>query len=314
MKSKILALSLVISLFLNAAGIVFFILFLGTQEKLRGAGAKKHQMEHYLDALALAELSRQSVPEERIQRRSFVSHADGRADSFALIAPAAPEKNYSLVVYLHGMGSTYLEPFVAPHGDPIAERIIGHDPSVAFMSCSYRDGASWGNNKALADITQNIQEVRAQYPIIKIILMGTSMGGCTSLIYAELAPPGIKELIAGVVSVESAGDLAELYQEFRGKAIANALVCALGGTPEQVPQQYHNRCFIQNLDQLPKHVRIAEVSAKDDDIVPPHFQHEIVDALQLQQYPVQLIEVEGGHGAPPSDIYARGFDYVMAGG
>jgi pimeloyl-ACP methyl ester carboxylesterase len=299
---------LILSLLINAAGIVFFILYLGTQGKYKGAQRHSRQMEQYLNSIAAARLSDQ--PAERIQKRSFVSPIDGRADIFGFIAPLVPTKNGTLIVYLHGMGSNYLEPFVAPHGDPIADRFVNRNPSLAFMSCSYRDAGSWGNDAALADITQNIHEVCAQYPIDKIVLMGTSMGGCTALIYAELAPHDIKEHIVGVVSVEAAGDLAKLYDECRGRAIANAMFWAFGGSPEQVPAAYDKRSFIHNLDLLPRYVRIAEISAKDDVIVPPHFQHEIVEALQSKQYPVQLIEVDGEHGAPASEIYARAFDYV----
>ncbi len=266
-------------------------------------------MEHYLDAVALSRLSQPSSNHD--QKRDFVSIVDGRPDIFGFIAPSdLAKKSYCLVVYLHGMGSTFIEPFVAPHGDPIADRLVNQDPSVAFLSCNYRDSASWGSDAALTDITQNIHEICAQYPVEKIVLMGTSMGGCTSLIYSELAPPDIKERIVGVVSVESAGDLAKLYNEFRGHSIANAMYWAFSGSPEQAPLAYSKRSFIQNLYLLPKRVRIVEVSAKDDKIVPPHFQHEIVEALQAKQYNVQLIEVDGDHGAPPSEIYARGFDYV----
>jgi hypothetical protein len=115
-----------------------------------------------------------------------------------------------------------------------------------------------------------------------------------------------------VVSVESAGDLAKLSDEVGG-AIANAMFWAFGGSPKQVHQQYNNHSFIPNIGMLAKHIRIAEVSAKEDKIVPPHFQQEIVEALQSRQYNVQMIEVDGDHGAPPSEIYARGLDYVMTG-
>ncbi len=212
------------------------------------------------------------------------------------------------------MGSNYLEPFVAPHGDPIADGIMRRSPSVVFLSCSYRNHASWGNDPALSDITQNIREICQQYPIRKIVLMGTSMGGCIALTYAELAPPDIKDLLAGVVSVESAGDLAQLYHESKHTGIPNAMLFAFGGTPEQVPERYDRRSFIKNLDHLPKTVRVVEISAKDDELVPPRFQHAIVDALRAKNYAVQLIEVDGGHGAPPSEFYVRGFDYVTAGG
>jgi pimeloyl-ACP methyl ester carboxylesterase len=308
MKIKILVLSLVLSLLLNVAGVIFFVLYLGTQGKYNGAKRHSRQMEHYLDAIAMERLSKQSG--DRIQKRSFVSHVDGRIDTFGLIAPLTPFKDGCLVVYLHGMASSYIEPFVVPHGDPIADRLTNRNPSLVFMSCNYRDSQSWGSDAALSDITQNIHEVLAQYPIKKIVLMGTSMGGCTSLIYAELAPPDIKDRIAGVVSVEAAGDLTKLYNECRGHSIANAMFWALGGSPEQVPAAYNKRSFIQNLYLLPRSIRIVEVSARDDEIVPPQFQHEIVDALQSKQYNVKLIEVDGQHGAPASEIYAQGFDYV----
>jgi homoserine acetyltransferase len=144
--------------------------------------------------------------------------------------------------------------------------------------------------------------------------MGTSMGGCTALVYAELAPKDVKDLIAGVVSVEAAGDLTQLYHESMHNGISNAMLYAFGGTPEQVPERYDRRSFIKNLSELPKRVRVVEISAKDDEIVPPHFQHDIVDALRSKNYAVELVEVDSGHGAPPSEFYVRGFDNVTTGG
>jgi len=46
-------------------------------------------------------------------RRDFVSFADGRKGTYALAPPAKDPASgqYRLIVYFHGMGSNYMEPF-----------------------------------------------------------------------------------------------------------------------------------------------------------------------------------------------------------
>ncbi len=227
-------------------------------------------------------------------------------------AQATALSNVTLVVYLHGMGSSYIEPFVSPADKSIASAISTLDPNMVVISPSYRGSASWGSDAAMLDISQNIRQVMQEFPVKRIILMGTSMGGCTVLSYAAQAPKDIKDKLVGIVSVESAGDLASLYKETQIQAVKDAMILAFKGTPTQAPQAYAFKSVLSNLDQFPTNVHVAIISARQDNIVPPDLQKQTLDALDARHIPVKLIEVDGGHGCPPADTYEEGYKFAAS--
>ncbi|MEZ4537256.1 MAG: hypothetical protein R3D26_19995 [Cyanobacteriota/Melainabacteria group bacterium] len=80
-------------------------------------------------------------------RRDFVSIKDGIPDSYLLIplkAAASFSNKYTLFVYLHGMGSNYLEPYVVANKTPIAPSIRDAFPSAVIASLNYRKSNAWG--------------------------------------------------------------------------------------------------------------------------------------------------------------------------
>ncbi|MBX9879452.1 MAG: alpha/beta fold hydrolase [Candidatus Obscuribacterales bacterium] len=313
MKKNVLLVVLGISLLLNGVGVVFFIGFLQAKDQYQDM--KKQRNELYKSITVMRAAGVLSPEGESVIRKVYRSHVDGIEDAYGMMAPLAPppQKGLTLVVYMHGMGSNFLEPFVNPADQPIAKAIVTKDPSTVFMSVNYRGKASWGNEASISDISQNIREVMAEYPIDKVILVGTSMGGCTVLNYATKAPQDIKDKLQGIVSVESAGDLALLYKQTNHPAVQGAMIEALGGTPEQKPEAYADTSFLHNIGALPKNVNVAVISAKQDHIVPPRLQRDIVDALIKQGVRVKLIEVDEGHGAPEPSVYLAGMDFAKSG-
>jgi len=313
LKKYLLLVVLGVSLLLNAAGIVFFIGYLHVNDRYKQV---KRERDEVVKNVTLMRAAGVIGPEgQSVMRRVYRSYVDGAEDAFGVIAPLAgpPARDLTLIVYMHGMGSNFLEPFVNPVDIPIAKTIVDRDPGTVFMSVNYRGKASWGNEAAISDITQNIHMVMSEYPIAKIILVGTSMGGCTVLNYATKAPPDIKSKLQGIVSVESAGDLVQLYNESKHPAVKGAMIEALGGSPEQKMDAYITTSFLHNINNLPKHVNVAIVSAKRDEIVPPHLQRDIVEALNKQGVHVKLIEVDEGHGAPEASVYLSGVDFAKSG-
>jgi acetyl esterase/lipase len=314
-KVRVLSGLLAVSLTLNVAGLVFFIGFLNLSGHYKTLKRQRSEMEHSLNVIKTESLMPGSSQAGEIFRRTFISQVDGEPDAFAVMPPSAyqPNTDYTLVVYLHGMGSNYMEPFTAPAGEPLADALAARNHSLVILSCNYRKLSSWGSDNAIADISQNIHEVSAQYPIKRIVMMGTSMGGCTALTYVEKAPADIKQKIVGVVSVESAGDLASLYHLTRHPMIQPALIAAAGGAPEQVPEAYRKLSFIPNLDQFPDTAAVCVVSARSDIIVPPQLQKDVVSALESKHVPVKMIEIDGAHGAPPAPVYLQALDFVLPG-
>lgn len=311
--NKLVTVTLCLSLLLNAAGIVFFVLFLTTASKVKSLKKEKAQLTADLNMLRSARTYSEMDYSESLGKRSFVSHFDGEQDVFAISPPlvSGPQKSMSLLVYLHGMGSTYMEPFLVPKNKPIVQALQERQRDSVLISCSYRKSASWGSDAGLADVSQNIREVCQQYPISKIVMVGTSMGGSAALTYAATAPDDIKRMIEGVVSIESAGDLASLYDETEQPLVKSGLATALGGTPKERPQIYYQRSFLNNLNSLPRGIKVAVISATDDSVVPAHFQQDIVAALKEHNVPAKLIEMPGNHDIPDAALYQQGLDFVL---
>lgn len=282
------------SLLLNVAGVVAAVKLI----KVRGSYHR---------------LVREIKASTNISKRSFVSHLDGAEDMFAVQSPANPAgTDHALLVYLHGMGSNYMEPFMYPTKEStIATAFAKRWPKLCLLSCSYRQQAAWGNDESMADITQNIREVEQQFPIKQIVLAGTSMGGGTALSYAIEAPPDIKQKIVGVVSVEGTGDLTELYNTTHSPQIKAAIAKAFDGAPDQRPQIYQRKSFIHNIDKLPLQARVAVVSALKDDVVPTALQTKIVDGLKQSHRPVHYISVNTPHAVPSVDVYIEALAFAL---
>lgn len=316
MKVKVLAGLLAFSVILNVAGIIFFIGFLKAQGTIKHVKRERNQIAQNLSVLSGQSRVSEALASDDLVKCQFISHFDGQEDTFAFMPPRNPtagHDGFDMVVYLHGMGSTFLEPFVCPDKESIAQAATSHNRRLVFLSLNYRRAWSWGNDAAISDISQNIREMMQRYPISRIILMGTSMGGCTALTYCALAPADIKAKICGAVSSEGAGDLALLYEKTGNNMIRPALVNAFGGTPEAVPDRYARQSFLPNLAQLPKTARIALISARRDSIVPPEFQIEIKERLLERDFETRLIEVDAQHGIPPVSCYLDGLEFVLAG-
>ena len=141
--------------------------------------------------------------------------------------------------------------------------------------------------------------------------MGTSMGGCVALNYAAQAPAEIKDKITGIVSVEGAGDLGQLYNMTKSPAVQVGLIGAFGGTPLQLPEIYAKKSLFANMASLPAHIKVAVVSARKDDIVPKDLQKDLVHKLEEKNIPAKLIEIDGGHRVPAAPVYQEALDFVL---
>ena len=274
---------------------------------------QKNETAHQLNLVqtaAAAKMSEYLAP-NRVSRQVFMSHLDNREDCFG-VSPTEPSPvpgGITLIVYLHGLGSSYLEPFI--YGNPktpIGISLIEHCRSAVVLSCSYRREGSFGNDQALSDITQNIRQVCEKFPVKKIILFGESMGGMTVLNYGATAPSDIQSKLAGIVSIEGTGDLLKLYtQTLPGIRVAMEKIY---GSPVTNSAVYLGKSFNHNIHRLPPRVRVAIVTAIKDIVVPPSNQAEIIEALKRNNNPALLIPFNSGHGFPPDSISFQAFDFV----
>lgn len=316
MKLRLLPVLLALSLTANAGGIVFLCLFISSEAHVKSLKRDKTRLTNNLTVVSTVSAAAQNntyaaAPGE-YAKRPFISHSSGMQDLFGL-APSeisGPKTNMTLLVYLHGMGSSFIEPFTRPINGPLAPELIASDHNLVLLSSNYGRANTWGNEEGYSDLTQNIREVCQQYPISHIILMGTSMGGCVALSYATAAPDDIKKRIEGIVSVEGTGDLGRLYHITRAQDIKEALVAAFGATPDQRPEIYNQKSLLPNINKLPGNVKVVIVSALRDRIVPPGEQRYMVERLQQAGVNVKLIELNQEHGVVPASTYLEAFNYV----
>jgi acetyl esterase/lipase len=296
-------------------GIVFLVLFIVSQSQLGALKKKASSLQTDLsqsrNAQAFEGQRLPGVPE----RQGFISLLDGNKDDIAVLPPNSlqGQKDLTLVVYLHGMGSTYMEPFLTPRDKPVSQALTEHNPALVIASLNYRGQSAWANDAAVADINQNIHELVNRFPISKIVIMGTSMGGCSALAYSYLAADDIKARMIGVVAAEPAGDLALLYDKTKSQIVKSGLIGAFGGPPKAQPQGYTSRSMLNNTDKIAPAMRFAIISAKQDAVIPPDFQQAIMNSLRDKKLSCQLIEVNEQHGVPAASAFVSGLDYVVLG-
>lgn len=313
MHSRALVASLiVISVTLAAAATVFFVLFLNQSGKVHKLQKERTVLQRNLSAVQSLK-TEAGQPLSQFETHSFISKLDGVLDSYTVSPPLLCDgsKDLILIVYLHGMRATSLEPFIEPKRAPLAATIQSHYPSLVVASCNYRPNCSWANAKAISDIDQNIHELLARYPITRIVLMGTSMGGCSSLAYSYLAAEDIKEKICGVVSSEGSGNWVELYQKTPSHLVQGGMVEGLGATAEAAPDIYQERSIELNLRKVKPGMRFALISAAEDTIIPPAMQKQLEEKLQAANFAVSLISVAEKHGVPPAQYYLQGLNFVL---
>ncbi len=246
------------------------------------------------------------------QTFQFKSEITGKRDSYAWAKPYVAQKGVpgTLLVYFHGLGQDYKEPFsVAVGTATMADAIMMEEAGVAILSCNY-GAASWGKASARNDISKNIRDVLQAYPAFRIVLFGTSMGAGTAINYAALAPEDIKEKITGVLAVYPCGDLQALITKSNNPAVKPSLMAALGD-PKIDDKAWVDASFLNNIKELSPKVKVAILSSIDDTTVPPEFQKAAVKALKKNGNKVKLINVEGNHAVPPRTPLLSGLSYAL---
>jgi predicted alpha/beta-fold hydrolase len=262
-------------------------------------------------ALALSNIF--AAANAAFQTFQFKSEVTGKRDSYAWAKPYVEQKGVpgTLVVYFHGLGQDFKEPFSVLLGNTstICDSIMMEEASVALLSCNYGT-ASWGKPAALNDISKNIRDVLQAYPAFRIVVYGTSMGGGTAINYAALAPDDIKEKITGVLAVYPCGDLRALRDKSTNPAVKPSLMAALGN-PDVDDKLWEETSCLNNIKNIDKKVKVAVITSKDDTTVPPEFQKSIVKALKKNGNKVKYIIVEGNHAIPPKTPLLSGLSFAL---
>lgn len=297
----------------DAAGIVFFVLFLNSQGTIKKLKKQRAVVASDMQYMRNAQALSGTTPTDIQGKETFISKLDGVEDNYVYTPPAikGPQGDSILFVYFHGMGSTSLEPYLVPKDRTLAKLVCQQNPRASFLSPNYRGDSSWLNETAILDVDQNIRSVINRYPASKIVLIGTSMGGCAALAYSYLAPAEIKSKIVGVVSCESSGDLTELYKVTNSNLVKAGMARAYGGSPDTVGKSYEKTSILKNISQLNPKVKYAILSASKDGVVPPKMQTQLLDGLQKAGIKCKLIDFDEKHGVPESTNYEHGINFVL---
>ena len=164
---------------------------------------------------------------------SFTAASDGSIEKYVLLLPQNfnNETSHSLMIALHGHGSDRWQFATGTIAESRAARDVALKYNMIYISPDYRAKTSWMGPKAETDLIQIISELKETYRIDRVILVGASMGGSSSLTFTAIHP----ELIQGVASLNGTANHL-VYENFQ-----EAIQASFGGSKKDLPEEYKRR-------------------------------------------------------------------------
>lgn len=254
-----------------------------------------------LGTLALHSMGTRPVLAAEPKDVVFTSKVDDTEQRYVVVLPAEfdPKKAHSVLVALHGHGSDRWQFVNDSRAECRAARDAAARHRLIYVSPDYRAKTSWMGPKAEADLIQILEDLRAKYRVLKVVVSGGSMGGTAALTFAALHP----DLIDGVVSMNGTANLVE-YDQFQ-----DAMAASYGGTKLEKPDEYKKRSAELHLDLL--HMPIAVTTGGKDLTVPPASVLRLAKGLQKDGRRIQLIhQPDGGHSTNYVDA-TKAFEFVL---
>jgi pimeloyl-ACP methyl ester carboxylesterase len=225
------------------------------------------------------------------------------------------EKSDTLVVYLHGLGGTILEPYKhpSPKRSYASAAFSLTNPILQFAAIDFGTPGVWVNGKDFDDITCGIEALLAQTSAKQIILAGSSMGGSAALTYAAKAPDEIRAKIIGIVAIYPVGNFAALYEQSSAPEVKLSMDLAFGGPVEKFRSKYMENSLLPNLSKVQRQTKFYIISAATDAVCPRQLQVLLSNELEKSGYKCQLETVQSTHlKAPPVESFCRGLDFVLS--
>ncbi|MAT41477.1 MAG: hypothetical protein CL609_03975 [Anaerolineaceae bacterium] len=135
----------------------------------------------------------------------------------------------------------------------------------------------------------------------KIVMLGGSRGSIMTYEVLRMDDRVRAAIIAGGVP-----DLASVYHFREGGSMQSILIERVGGTPEEVPEEYERRSAIQWADEI--HVPLLIFHTADDDRAPIEPVDRFISLLETLNKDVTYIRFdEGGHGYLDLDLIQEFF-------
>jgi len=232
----------------------------------------------------------------------FEAEVDGTEQRYVLLLPLGfdAKESHDLVVALHGHGSDRWQFVRADLAETRAARDVAARHDMIYVSPDYRATTSWMGPKAEADVVQIIRDLKAEYSIRRVFIVGASMGGSSGLTFAALRP----DLVDGVCSQNPTANHLE-YENFQ-----DAIAETFGGTKAQIPREYKKRSAEYWPENLTMPVAIT-VGGKDES-VPPGSAIRLAGVLKAIGRKVLLINrEETGHTTSYEDTITA-FEFVIS--
>ena len=232
---------------------------------------------------------------------TFTAALDGTLQAYVPILPEGfdSSQEHDVLIALHGHGSDRWQYVRDPRDECRATRDMAGKRNMVFISPDYRAKTSWMGPKAEADLVQIIEQLRRQYRVGRVFLVGGSMGGSAALTFGALHP----DLIAGICSENGTANHLE-YDQFQ-EAIAESF----GGSKHAIPVEYKKRGaeYWPEVLTMP----IAITAGGKDTLVPPQSVLRLADVLKkLGRCVLVIYRAEGGHQTDYADTMAA-LEFVL---
>ena len=239
-----------------------------------------------------------------IEKLKFVSEFDG-TDQECLFRGSWKFPARGIVVYLHGATNHMQQGFNREIFNGIFAKIQDFLYAENFVyACPEYRGDSWMNPAAEHDTRQLTGLLKKEFKTERVYIMGGSMGGTSSLIFASRNPDSIN----GVLALCPATDMEKLYYEWingnqNQKQLAYGIEIAYGGNPEQSRKEYMERSSIRHMKAL-KNIPIAIIHGDSDKLISVEHSRYFVRNAVKEKISIFYHEIENGdHDSPVKDFH-----------
>lgn len=235
---------------------------------------------------------------------AFKAGIDSTEQYYVEILPVAfdPNKEYDLIIGLHGYGSDRWQFATNKRSECSAFRTFASKYDMIAISPDYRAN-SWMGPKAEADMVQIINDLKKKYIINRVYIVGGSMGGFSALTFAALHC----DILNGVTSMNGHANYFE-YENFQD-GITKSITESFGGTKDQIPQEYKKRSAEYWPEKLT--IPVAFTVGGNDKSVPPGSAIRLADVLKKLKHQVMIINrANGGHSTNFEDAMVA-FEFMM---
>jgi pimeloyl-ACP methyl ester carboxylesterase len=244
------------------------------------------------------------------ERFTFNCSADGSRWPYLLQQPEG--KPQAILINLHGHYSDEWQGMTEEiYGDAFGRlRRECLNRSCVYV-CPWYGGNSWMGPVAEAGMVDLIAALRQRWPDQPLYLMGGSMGGSSTLVFAVRQP----QLLSGVAALCPAADIEAYYvwclERTEGnptvKSVSDAIRLHYTAAGHDLTSQLHERSALRNAERLTMPVYLRHGSA--DGLIPVEWTRRLAERLQGLARRVVYEEVpDGDHDAP---IYGLDWGEVL---